>query len=170
MAIKDGMLMEFKHEMGNTRKMLERVPFEKENYKPHEKSHALVALASHVARIPTWVGRVICRDDFDMAVPNAFPKYEPITNTAELLAMYDANCAEAIKAFEGASDEAMMAPWTFKAGEHVIFTLPRAAAIRTMGMNHQYHHRGQLSVYLRLLDVPVPGMYGPSADEARPVL
>jgi uncharacterized damage-inducible protein DinB len=169
MAIKDGMLMEFKHEMIGTRKMLERVPFEKENFKPHEKSHALVALASHVARIPTWVGRVIGRDEFDVAVPNAFPKYEPITNTSELLAMYDKNCADAIKELENVSDEAMMKPWTFKAGEHVILNLPKAAVIRNMAFNHQYHHRGQLSVYLRLLDVPVPGMYGPSADEARPM-
>jgi uncharacterized damage-inducible protein DinB len=165
MAMKDGMLREFKHEMEGTRKMLERVPFENRAWKPHDKSHELHALSTHIARIPTWVERVMSRDDFDMAAPNAFPKYEPINNTQELLALLDKNSAVAIKELEGASDETLMKPWTFRAGDHVIFTLPKAAVIRNMAFNHQYHHRGQLSVYLRLLEVPVPGMYGPSADE-----
>jgi uncharacterized damage-inducible protein DinB len=165
MAVKDGMLMELKHEAANTRKMLERVPFEKAAWKPHEKSHSLSSLATHIARLPTWVERVITRDEFDPSVPGAFPKIDPPTTTQELLAFFDKNIADATKSFEGASDEILMKPWTFHRGEQVFFTLPKVAAIRNMGFSHTYHHRGQLSVYLRLLDVPIPGMYGPSADE-----
>jgi uncharacterized damage-inducible protein DinB len=167
MAIKDGMIMEFKYEMGNTRKMLERVPFEKGTYKPHEKSRAIINLATHVANVPTWIGRVIVANEFDMAVPGAFPKVETPATKEELMAFFDKNSADALKHLEGATDEQLMTPWTFRMGENVVFTLPKVAAIRNMALNHQYHHRGQLSVYLRLMDVPVPGMYGPSADETR---
>jgi uncharacterized damage-inducible protein DinB len=165
MAMNTGMVMEFKHEMGNTRKMLERVPFEKSTFKPHEKSRALVNIATHVANVPTWVGRVMTANEFDMGVPGAFAKVETPTSREELLAMFDKNSGEALKHLENATDEQLMTPWTFRRGEHVVFTLPKAAAIRNMALNHQYHHRGQLSVYLRLVEVPVPGMYGPSADE-----
>lgn len=168
MAIKDGMLMEFKHEMDNTRKMLERVPFDKSTYKPHEKSRAMANEAMHIANVITWIPRVMNTPEFDVTKPGAFPKLELPKNTQELLEMFDKNNAEAVKALENASDEAFMTPWTFRNGEHVIFTLPRVAAIRNMGLNHHYHHRGQMSVYLRLAGVPVPGMYGPSADEAVP--
>jgi uncharacterized damage-inducible protein DinB len=169
MAIKDGMIMEFKHEMANTRKMLERVPFEKGTYKPHEKSRAAVNLAHHVANVPTWIGRVITTNEFDVAIPGAFPKVETPTTSEELLAFFDKTNAEALKHLESATDEQLMTPWTFRMGGNAIFTLPKVAAIRNMALNHQYHHRGQLSVYLRLMDVPVPGMYGPSADEQRPM-
>jgi len=165
MALKDGMLMELKHEMANTRKMLERVPFEKATFKPHEKSHALSSLATHIARLPSWVTRVVTLPEFNVGDPNAFPKFEPLTSTQQVLDTFDKNVVEATKTLEAASDEALVTPWTFRNGEQVIFTLPRVAAIRSMGLSHMYHHRGQLSVYLRLLDVPIPGMYGPSADE-----
>ncbi len=165
MAIKDGMIMEFKHEMANTRKMLERVPFEQASYKPHEKSRAMANEAMHIANVISWIPRIINSPEFDMSKPGALPKVELPKNNQELLEMFDKNCAETLKAFESVSDEAMMTPWTFRNGEHVVFTLPRAAAIRNMGLNHHYHHRGQMSVYLRLAGVPVPGMYGPSADE-----
>lgn len=157
--------MEFKQEMAKTRKMLERVPFDKATWKPHDKSSTLVSLATHVARVPTWVERVITRDEFDVAAPNAFPKIEQLTDTKQLLAYFDKNCSDAVKSLEGASDETLMKPWIFRRGEQVFFNMPKAAVIRNMAFNHQYHHRGQLSVYLRMLDVPVPGMYGPSADE-----
>ncbi|HXB10465.1 MAG TPA: DinB family protein [Bacteroidia bacterium] len=165
MNINQPLLMEFKHEAAKTRKMLERVPFEQATWKPHDKSTALGALATHIARVPTWIERVLTREEFDMLAPNAFPKVELHKNTQELLAYFDANNAIALKQLEGASDEALMKPWTFRRGEQVIFTLPRGAVIREMALNHQYHHRGQMSVYLRQLNVPVPGMFGPSADE-----
>lgn len=167
MAMNTGLVMELKHEAVNTRKMLERVPFEKATWKPHDKSSSLVSLAAHVARVTSWVERVMTKDEFDMGVPGAFPKIELPTNTAELLQAYDNNVNIALKHLEAASDEALMKPWTFKNADKVFFTLPRAAVVRNMAFNHLYHHRGQLSVYLRLLDVPVPGMFGPSADEQR---
>jgi uncharacterized damage-inducible protein DinB len=167
MAIGNGIIMELKHEAVNTRKMLERVPFEKATWKPHEKSTGLVPLAAHVARVLSWVERAMTKDEFDMGVPGAFPKIELPKNTAELLQGLDNNVAQAIKHLESATDEVLMKPWTFRNGDHVIFTMPKAAVVRNMALNHMYHHRGQLSVYLRLLDVPVPGMFGPSADEKR---
>lgn len=166
MAIKDGMIMEYKYEMANTRKMLERVPFEQAAYKPHEKSRAMANEAMHIANVIAWIPRIVNTPEFDFAKPGSLPKVELPKNTQELLAMFDKNYNEGLKALEGASDEALMTPWTFRNGEHIVFTLPRAAAIRNMGLNHHYHHRGQMSVYLRLANVPVPGMYGPSADEA----
>jgi uncharacterized damage-inducible protein DinB len=167
MAMNTGLAMELKHEAGNTRKMLERVPFDKATWKPHEKSTNLLSLATHVARVPMWVSRVITMNEFDMAVPGAFPKYEPYTDVKQLLEHFDHNVAEATKNLEAATDESLLKEWIFRAGPQVIFKLPRIAAVRDMGMSHHIHHRGQLSVYLRLLGVPVPGMYGPSADEPR---
>jgi uncharacterized damage-inducible protein DinB len=165
MAIKDGMIMELKYEGENTRKMLERVPYEKATYKPHEKSRALTNEAFHIANIASWIGRISSTPELDVSKPGAIPKTELPKNKEELLALFDKNQADALKHLEGASDEALMTPWTLRNGDHVIFTLPKAAAIRNLGLNHTYHHRGQMSVYLRLLDVPVPGMYGPSADD-----
>jgi uncharacterized damage-inducible protein DinB len=165
MALNTAMLMELKYEAANTRKMLERVPLEKATWKPHEKSRALENLALHVAQNYAWVDRIMTKDDFDMAVPNAFPKHDPPKTSKELLDMFDHNVATATKALEAASDETMMKPWNFRAGEKVFMSLPKAAAVRNLAFNHHIHHRGQLSVYLRDLNVPVPGMYGPSADE-----
>jgi len=165
MALNKALLMELEHEAKSTRKILERVPFEKATWKPHDKSSALVALASHVARTAIWVERAITTDEFNIGNPSAFPKVELPKNTAELLASFDGMIAGAKKHLEGASDETLMKPWVFRNGDTVIFNMPKAAVIRNMGYNHIYHHRGQLSVYLRMLDVPVPGMYGPSADE-----
>jgi uncharacterized damage-inducible protein DinB len=166
MAVKDGMIMEYKFEMANTRKMLERVPFEKAEYKPHEKSRAMANEAMHIANVISWIPRIMNTPELDVTKPGSIPKVELPKNNQELLAMFDKNYNEGLKALEGASDETMMTPWTFRSGDHVIFTLPKVAAIRNMGLNHHYHHRGQMSVYLRLAGVPVPGMYGPSADEA----
>jgi uncharacterized damage-inducible protein DinB len=165
MALNKALLMELEHEAKSTRKILERVPFDKATWKPHEKSHTLVALASHVARTAIWVERAITLDELDMGAPNAFPKVELPKNTAELLATFDGMIASGTKHLQDVSDETLMKPWVFRNGATVIFNMPKAAIIRNMGYNHIYHHRGQLSVYLRLLGVPVPGMYGPSADE-----
>lgn len=167
MAINTGLLKELEHEAIGTRKMLERVPFEKATWQPHEKSSSLISLSTHIARLPLWVERVVKNEGFDAGAPNAFPKLERPATKEELLATFDNSVAAANKSLENASDEALMTPWTFRNGEHIIFTAPRVSAIRSMGLNHIYHHRGQLTVYLRLLGVPVPGMYGPTADEQR---
>ena len=165
MKINEALIMEFRHEMANTRKILERVPYDKATWKPHEKSSSLISLAFHIARIPQWVERVMINEEFDLAAPGAFPKIDYPTNTAELMAFLDKNNASALVSLENASEEDLRKTWKFHRAGQVFMNLPRVATIRNMAFNHQYHHRGQLSVYLRLLNVPIPGMYGPSADE-----
>jgi uncharacterized damage-inducible protein DinB len=170
MPIIDSLLPEFDHEMANTRKMLERVPDDKLGWKPHPKSFDLGALASHIATMVDWATDTITKDSFDFAPPGKPPYKVPRAGSAaELLATFDKGVAEARAALAGATDAALMQPWSLLAGGHTIFTMPRIACIRGFVMNHIIHHRGQLSVYLRLLDVPIPGMYGPSADEPNPL-
>lgn len=144
--------------------MLERIPIDKFNWKPHDKSREIGALAIHVAQLPSWASRALTSSEFDILT---MKREVPEIKTAEdLVKILEASVSKAVEDLQKASDEDMMTTWTFKRGEHVVFSLPRAAVIRSMAMNHLIHHRGQLSVYLRLLDIPVPGMYGPSADEA----
>lgn len=156
------LLPEFDQEMSKARKVLERVPDAKLDFKPHEKSFSLLELASHVANIPTWTRVTLTTTELDLDQP--FERTLP-TNNAELLAEFDTNVADARNALEAASAEDMQVSWTLKSGDQVWFTVPRAAVFRSFVMSHLIHHRAQLIVYLRLLDVPVPGMYGPSADE-----
>jgi len=167
MSIGQSMLGEFDSEMQNTRKALERVPEEKWNWKPHEKSGTLGWLAAHVGTVPEWITMTINTRELDYAPVN-WPSYEPpkITNRKELLAAFDKGAAEARAALAGVSDKEIMLDWKLLAGGKEIFTMPRLACVRGMCLNHLYHHRGQLTVYLRLLGVPVPGLYGPSADES----
>jgi uncharacterized damage-inducible protein DinB len=166
MTIGQSMLPEFDQEMQSTRKALERVPDEKWNWKPHEKSGTTGWLASHVATVPEWITMTINTDELDYAPVNG-PAYEPpkIANRAQLLAAFDKAAAEARVALAGVSDADLMKNWKLLAGGQEIFTMPKIACIRGMCLNHLYHHRGQLTVYLRLTGVPVPGLYGPSADE-----
>ena len=166
MAIRDALLPEFDTEMASTRKVLERVPVEKADYKPHAKSGSLGWLAWHVADLPHWVVETIHKDELDFAPPGA-PRPAPpkVDSREKLLASFDQKVAAARKAIAGADDSHLAKPWTLKGGGHTIFTMPRAAVLRSFVMNHLIHHRAQLGVYLRLNDVPVPGMYGPSADE-----
>ncbi|HEY2462081.1 MAG TPA: DinB family protein [Candidatus Acidoferrum sp.] len=169
MTMGQSMLPEFDEEMKNTRKALERVPDDKFGWKPHEKSGTLGWLAGHVGTVPEWITMTLKTEVFDYA-PVSGPTYEPpkITNRAELLAAFDKAAAEARTALSNASDEDFSTTWTLLGGGQKIFAMPRAACIRGMCLNHLYHHRGQLTVYLRLLGVPVPGLYGPSADEQDP--
>ncbi len=165
MAISETLLPEFDQEMAGTRKTLERVPDGKFDWKPHEKSTSLGALASHLAHLPSWTALTIKQDSFDLA-----PEGQPARNTeaasaAELLERFDRNIAEAREALAGATDEQLLAPWTLLVTGKEIFTLPKAAVLRTFVLSHTIHHRAQLGVYLRLNDVPVPSIYGPSADE-----
>jgi len=159
--ITQGMIREIEHEGSQTKKILERIPFDKFDWKPHEKSREIGKLAIHVAEIPKWTSRALTTPEFDVLTL----KPTQVQSTEELVKLSEANIQKAIEDLQKASDEEMMTMWTFRRGDHVIFTLPRAAVIRNLSMNHLIHHRGQLSVYLRLLDIPVPGMYGPSADE-----
>ena len=168
MAIAQMMLPEFDKEMDNTRRVLERVPDDQWNWKPHEKSGTVGWLASHIANMAGWMAATINTDQVDVAPPDG-PAYEPpkIENGKDLLAEFEKNVGEARAALVGASDERLLKDWSLLGGGKPIFTMPRAACIRGMVMNHIIHHRAQLLVYFRLLGVPVPGLYGPSADEAQ---
>ena len=167
MPISESLLYEFDHEMANTRKMLERVPDDRLDWRPHAKSWNMVALATHVAFIPGWTVDTIEKDSLDFAPPGAPPYQNPVASSkADLLAKFDRNVAAARAALAGASDEHLAKPWTLLAGGHEIFTMPRTVVLRSFVLNHGIHHRAQLGLYLRLNDVPVPGMYGPSADES----
>ena len=169
MTIGQMMLGEFDQEMQNTRKTLERCPDEKWNWKPHEKSGTVGWLASHIATMPGWLMMTINTEELDYA-PVGGPAYQPpkIENRKALLAEFDKNAAEARTALARVSDAEMNKDWKLLAGGKEIFRMPRVACIRGMVLNHIIHHRAQLTVYYRLLGVPVPGLYGPSADEAQP--
>ena len=155
-------LAELKEEAKATRALLALVPIEKRDYKPHEKSMKLMSLAVHVAEIPGWFGDTIKKDVLDFATMEHKP-FIPASND-ELLAMYDKKINEAIGLLSSIDDEKLKENWTMRAGETIYFTLPKSNVVRTWCLNHWYHHRAQLGVYLRLLNIPLPGTYGPSAD------
>lgn len=167
MPISKMILPEFENEMANTRKTLERVPNDKLDWKPHEKSMTLGGLAAHLAHIPSWTKHTFASDELDLAPLDGSepPRTEQVKSTAEALAAFDQNVVDARAALESAADESWDGQWTLRLGDKKIFTLPRRAVMRGFVMNHMIHHRAQLGVYLRLLDVPVPSIYGPSADE-----
>ena len=166
MTIAASLLPEFDQEMANTQRMLERVPQAKHDWKPHEKSMTLGRLASHLAEMPQWALQTCTTDELDFA-PKDGPRFEAanFATNAEVLTALDKNAAAAREAMAKTADADWMREWTLLAGGEVIFTMPKLAVYRSMVMNHVIHHRGQLSVYLRLLGTPVPGMYGPSADD-----
>jgi len=166
MRISDALLPEVEQEMAQTRKALARVPDDKFDYKPHEKSMSMGALALHIAMMPDWGADTLTKDDFDVA-PVGGPAYVMPTakNSAELLALFDKSVAKFKENLAKTENEAMMKQWSLLAGGKPMFSMPRAAVIRGMILNHLVHHRGQLTVYLRMNDVPVPALYGPSADE-----
>ena len=151
--------------MTTTRKVLERVPEDKFAWKPHAKSFSLGALAAHVATLPTWGKETLDKSEIDIAggQPPAAP-----ASKAELLTAFDRHVAAARSALAGRSDAELLATWTLKRGGTTIFSMPKTAVLRSFVFSHLIHHRGQLCVYLRLLDVPVPSIYGPSADEPAP--
>jgi len=166
MALNEALLAEFEHEMANTRKILERVPDDKFDWKPHAKSMPVRQLALHLALFPSWTTEIFDRTSLDIAPPGQPPYQPPVVNSRkELLEIFDRDLAKARKGLEGAGDRQLLENWTLLAGGKTIFTMPRMAALRSMVMNHMIHHRAQFGVYLRLNDIPVPGLYGPSADE-----
>ena len=158
----DALLPEFDREMTTTRRLLERVPEDKLAWKPHAKSMSLGDLATHVATLVGWGAVTLNQSEVDLGgqSPNV-----AATSRADLLARFDKNVSDTRAALAGKSDAEMMAPWSLKHGGQTIFTMPKVAVWRGFVLNHLVHHRGQLSVYLRLHDVPVPAIYGPSADE-----
>ncbi len=162
MAIKDGLLAEFDHEVGTTRKLLERIPDEKLSWKPHAKSMSLGGLATHLSQLPHWGGTILNDAAFDLA--GAPPNLQEKASRVEILAAFDGNTRQT-RAWLDRTDAELVAPWSLKRGGQEVFTMPRVAAFRSFVLYHMVHHRGQLSVYLRLNDVPVPAIYGPSADE-----
>ena len=163
MPIYTALLGELKNESANTRKMIERIPTEKLEWRPHNKSMSIGTLATHIANLPVWFDRIINAEGFEMASSGSSQKKE---TTEAILEQFSQRLHEAEQALVRAtSDEMFKGLWTLSRNGQTVFQLPKMIAIRSFAFNHIYHHRGQLSVYLRLLDVPVPGMYGPSADE-----
>jgi uncharacterized damage-inducible protein DinB len=164
MPIAESLLPEFDRETGITRRLLERIPDGQFGWKPHDKSMTLGRLSEHLAELPGWAKVSIEQNGIDMATQRP-PDYVPPATRAAVLAMFDGNVAQARAALAGRSDAELMAPWTLKHQGKEIFTMPKALVLRGFVMNHLIHHRGQLSVYLRLQNVALPSIYGPSADE-----
>jgi uncharacterized damage-inducible protein DinB len=158
--------IDFDDEMKSTRKLLERVPLDDPHrgYKPHEKSMTLERLATHTAELPSWIKMALESQVFELQ-----PGFKPLiaSSTAELLQIFDKNAEAGRAALAAAADEDMQKDWTFKYGEHISMTTGRTKVIRSF-INHLVHHRAQLGVYLRLNNIPIPGMYGPSSDESWP--
>jgi len=166
MALNEALLQEYDGEMANTRKTLERVPDDKLGWRPHPKSGTFGWLAGHVANLPSWMTMTIKEDHVDI-MPKGLPAQpapEPKSHI-ELLETFDKNAAEARAALAGASDADLLSNWSLLKNGQTMMTMPRTVCLRSFVMNHLIHHRAQLGVYLRLNNVPVPSIYGPSADE-----
>jgi uncharacterized damage-inducible protein DinB len=168
MPIAQTLLPEFDHEMANTRRLLKVVPGTDAAWKPHPKSYSLGDLAAHISRLPLWSKYVLQQPELDLGLPaNASIAREPFTTVPELLDRFDRHVREARAALVPMSDAAMGEIWTLKNRGTTIFSMPRAAVMRGFVLSHIIHHRGQLTVYLRLRDVPLPSLYGPTADTPR---
>jgi uncharacterized damage-inducible protein DinB len=163
MSLAEALLTEFDQEMKSTRTLLERVPLDEPDWKPHAKSRTIRELASHVADLPGMLVRVAGASEWEATSPR--PPRPPVATTEDLLARFDEQVAAGRGALAGQGDGALTAPWTFKYGGREMFTIPKTAAIRKIVLSHLVHHRGQLTVYLRLRDVPLPVIYGPTADQ-----
>jgi uncharacterized damage-inducible protein DinB len=159
----DALVQELEQEAATTRRVLERVPDDKLRWKPHDKSMSLGQLAQHVAGVPGFICSWALNDTFDFGGNHEQP--EP-KSTSEILAAHDAGLVKAKDILRQLGDPGLQRQWSATAGGQTLFTMPKAALVRSIALNHWVHHRGQLSVYLRLLDVPVPPIYGPSADES----
>jgi len=160
-------LPEFNHEMATTRKLLERIPEDKLDWKMQDRSHTLAWNGSHLAEIPGWTANILHEPFFDMNPADGEPYETPgLTSVAQMLDLFDSNVAQAAKAIETFADEAVMESWEFRDNGNVLFALPRVAAFRAWVISHSIHHRAILSVYFRQLGVKVPSIYGPSSDES----
>jgi len=163
MAISQALLQEYDREMATTRKMLERFPEDKVEWRPHETCMTMGRLAGHVAELAGWATVTMNQDKLEMDPSNYKPNI--VTSRAEALKQFDETVKAGRAALAGASDETYMKPWTFVAGGQALFTMPKIAVLRSFVMNHMIHHRGQLAAFYRIAGVPVPSIYGPSKDE-----
>ena len=163
MSIAQSLLAEFDQEMANTRRTLERLPEDKLDWQPDPKSMSMARLAAHVAEMPSWASLTLQTDELDFAAGGYTPAVAKSRD--HLLQLADENAKAAREAIATATDADFMKPWTLRSGSQIFFTMPKIAVIRSMVMNHIIHHRGQLTVYYRMNAVPVPALYGPSADE-----
>jgi len=165
MTIAQSLLPEFDQEMGSTRKLLELVGQADPRWKPHPKSWSLGDLSLHIANLVSWGATTMQTTELDLNPPGG-PGWKPpvYASPAATLAVFDQNVQRARAAVAKASDAEMMVDWSLKSGGQALFTMPRVACLRMFVMNHLIHHRGQLTVYLRLKDVPLPSVYGPTAD------
>jgi uncharacterized damage-inducible protein DinB len=165
MAISQHLLGEWAEESAGTRKTLQRLPADKFDFRPHPKSGTLGWLAGHIAHLPHW-GTIVCTtESLDLAAPENQQRPPQPAAAQEAVDAFDQESAQFRAALEKVSDEQMMETWTLKMGDRTLISLRRVAVLRHLVFNHSVHHRGQLTVYLRLNDVPVPALYGPSADE-----
>ena len=165
MSIAQSLLPEFVQEMAKTRTLLALVPVDRKDWKPHPKSYSIVQLALPLANIPSWAGMTLTVDEFDMNPPGEEPAPKrTLTTTEALVADFDKNAAEAREVISSTSDESMFSNWTLLSGGEKMFTAPKVGVLRNFVMNHIIHHRAQLGVYLRLNDIPLPMIYGPTAD------
>ncbi|GAA0358595.1 hypothetical protein GCM10008968_12820 [Bacillus horti] len=151
------------HEFATTRRILECLPNEHMTWKPHEKSMTLGGLATHLINILNWQAPIFLYPEFDLSTVPL--RREPLERREDLLEEFDANVVKLEKLLAECDEKTLGEEWTLRNGDHIILRQPRALALRTFGVSHMVHHRAQLGVYLRLLDIPVPGLYGPSADE-----
>ncbi|MCA9171472.1 MAG: DinB family protein [Planctomycetales bacterium] len=166
MTIGQSMLPEFDHEMATTRRVLERVPEDKLDWKAHEKSNTIGWLANHLVEIPSWTGMTINIDELDIDPPGGKPYETPkLSSVQEMLAAFDKHVTEARAVLENVDDAKLFTDWTMLKGGEKIFSMPKLGCIRTWVLNHMIHHRAIMAVYLRLNDIPVPSIYGPSGDE-----
>ena len=163
MNLIEPMIAELQHEAATTRRLLERVPQGQLAWQPHAKSMTLGRLAAHIANLPGMIIGALTRDELDAG--DLKSQSPPDDDVQGILAAFDEKIARVHELLKTQSDERLLATWRYVNGEQVIFEMPRLAVIRFVGLNHIIHHRGQLSVYLRLLDVPLPSVYGPTADE-----
>jgi uncharacterized damage-inducible protein DinB len=165
-TLSQSLLPEFDHEMANTRKTLERVPEGIPDFTPHPRSMTLARLAGHIADIPQWAILGLERREFDMEpLGEPAPVAAGMTSRLALLADFDRKVAAGRALLAAATDDVMLQMWTLKKGGHTILSMPRVTVLRTFVLNHVIHHRAQLGVYLRLNEIAVPSLYGPSADE-----
>lgn len=165
MTLVEMLLAEFDRETAVSRRLLERVPQDRTSWRPHAKSWTLGELSVHLARLPTWVTAALRGTELDLEPPDGPPLPRGVFESAPAtIAAFDRNVSEARATLASTIDAALDVPWTLKKAGEIIFTMPRGAVLRTFAFNHSIHHRGQLSVYLRLCDVPLPPMYGPTAD------
>jgi uncharacterized damage-inducible protein DinB len=164
-VVREWLLAEFDHEMALTRQVLERVPAGAFGWAPHARSAGLGGLATHLASIPHWGSAILEHDGYDLAAADG-PKPAEKQTPAEVLDAFDAHVADVRRGLASRTDAELSAPWTLRSGTRTLMSMPRFAALRTFLLSHTIHHRGQMTVYLRLQNVPVPPLYGPSADES----